>query len=121
MKTQPLAPASLARRFAVAAAILTAAAVALISLASFWLVNQQRVQALSLLQHREAAFHASVVASYLQALASRMSDVAASPILAPALVDRAGREASLTTYLNGVRQITGIPDQLLFADFEGNE
>jgi len=121
MKTQPLAPASLARRFAVAAAILTAAAVALISLASFWLVNQQRVQALSLLQHREAAFHASVVASNLQALASRMSDVADSPILATALVDSAGRETYLTPYLNGVRQINGIPVQLLFADFEGNE
>lgn len=121
MKTRPPTPTSLARRFAAAAAILTAAAIALISLASFWLVNQQRVRALHLLQHREAAFHASVVESNLQAIATRMSDVADSPILATALVDSAGRETYLMPFLNGVRQINGIPVQLMFADFEGNE
>jgi|GEM_PF-696571 len=121
MNTQPLAATSLTRRFAVAAAILTAAAVALISLASFWLVNQQRTHALALLQQKEAAFHSSVVSSNLQAIATRMSDVADSPILATALVDSAGRETYLTPYLNGVRQINGVPIQLLFTDFEGNE
>jgi PAS domain S-box-containing protein len=114
-----LSPASLTRRFARAAAILTAAAVLLISVASFWLIDQQRDQANTLLQQRELAFHTTMVANNLRALANRMADVAASPILATALVDSAGKETYLTPFLHGLRQINGIPVQVLFTDFEG--
>src|SRR6185312_5907554 len=48
-------------------------------------------------------------------------DVAASPILAAALVDSAGKETYLTPFLHGQRQINGIPLRLLFTDFEGKE
>jgi PAS domain S-box-containing protein len=114
-----IASGSLARRFARAAAILTAAAVLFISLASFWLIDRQREEANSLLQQREVAFHATSVANNLQALATRMAEVAASPILATALVDSAGKETYLAPFLHGLRQINGIPVQVLFTDFEG--
>jgi PAS domain S-box-containing protein len=114
-----LSPASLTRRFARAAAILTAAAVLLISVASFWLIDQQRDQANTLVQQRELAFHTTMVANNLRALANRMADVAGSPILATALVDSAGKETYLTPFLHGLRQINGIPVQVLFTDFEG--
>ncbi|MGB9109396.1 MAG: hypothetical protein WCC39_11995, partial [Telluria sp.] len=90
------APTGLSRRFAIAAAILTAAAMLLISIVSFWLIDRQREHANDLLQKREVTFHATTVGHNLQALATRLADVAASPILATALVDSAGKETYLT-------------------------
>ncbi len=110
---------SLSRRFAIASAILTAAAVLLVAATSLWLVNHQHASALALLEEREAAFHARTVGNTLQTLAARMDEVAVSPILATGLVDSAGRETYLAPFLNGLRQINGIPVQVLFTDFEG--
>jgi PAS domain S-box-containing protein len=116
-------PAStpLSRRFALAAAILTAAAVLLIALVSFWLIDRQRADATLVLQQREVAFHADTVGRNLSALSTRLAEVAASPILATALVDSAGKETYLVPYLHGLRQMNGIPLQLMFTDFEGKE
>jgi PAS domain S-box-containing protein len=113
------APTGLSRRFAIAAAILTAAAMLLISIVSFWLIDRERERANDLLQRREVTFHATTVGHNLQALTSRLADVAASPILATALVDSAGKETYLTPFLHGLRQMNGIPVQVLFTDFEG--
>jgi PAS domain S-box-containing protein len=110
---------SLTRRFARAAAILAGAAVLLVSLASFWLIDREREQANALLLQREVAFHSTMVSNNLQALATRMAEVANSPILATALVDSAGKETYLTPFLHGLRQINGLPVQVLFTDFEG--
>ena len=85
-------PTGLSQRFALAAAILTAAAVLLISGVSFWLIDHQRAQANALLQQREVAFHATTVGTNLDALTTRLAEVANSPILANALVDSAGKE-----------------------------
>jgi len=110
---------SLTQRFAFASAVLAAAAVLLVAAASFWLVNRQHTSALALLQQREATFQARTVADMLGTLASRMKEVADSPILATALVDSAGRETYLAPFIGGLRQIDGVPVQLLFTDFEG--
>jgi PAS domain S-box-containing protein len=112
-------PTRLSRRFAIAAAILTAAAMLLISIVSLWLIDRQRDRANDLLQQREVAFHARTVGHNLEALSTRLADVAASPILANALVDSAGKETYLTPFLHGMRQMNGIPVQVLFTDFEG--
>jgi PAS domain S-box-containing protein len=119
--TSTTPPTSLAQRFAIAAAILTAAAVLLIAGVSFWLIDHQRTQANALLQQREVAFHATTVGRNLDALVTRLAEVANSPILATALVDSAGKETYLTPFLHGLRQMNGIPLQLLFTDFEGKE
>jgi len=112
-------PTRLSRRFAIAAAILTAAAMLLISIVSLWLIDRQREHANDLLQQREVAFHARTVGHNLEALSTRLADVANSPILANALVDSAGKETYLTPFLHGMRQMNGIPVQVLFTDFEG--
>ncbi|MFC0252888.1 hybrid sensor histidine kinase/response regulator [Massilia consociata] len=114
-----LGTASLTRRFALASAILAAAAVLLATAASLWLVDRQHDAAVALLQQREAAFHARTVGNTLATLVSRMEEVADSPILATGLVDSAGRETYLAPFLGGLRQINGIPVQVLFTDFEG--
>jgi len=110
---------SLTRRFAIAAAILTAAAVLLVAAASFWLVNRQHASALTMLQQRDSAVNARTVGNTLATLAIRMKEVADSPILATGLVDSAGRETYLAPFLNSLRQVNGIPVQVLFTDFEG--
>ena len=112
---------SLSQRFALAAAILTAAAVLLITGVSFWLIDHQRARANALLQQREVSFHATTVGRNLEALTTRLAEVANSPILATALVDSAGKETYLTPFLHGLRQMNGVPLRLLFTDFEGKE
>jgi signal transduction histidine kinase/ActR/RegA family two-component response regulator len=120
MKTwATLRSGSLTRRFAFASAILAATAVLLAAAASWWLVDRQHASALALLQQREVAFKARMVGNTLATLAARMDEVAASPILATALVDSAGRETYLAPFIGGLRQIDGIPVQVLFTDFEG--
>jgi signal transduction histidine kinase/CheY-like chemotaxis protein len=121
MSSSALLPASLTRRFALVAAGLAAAAVMLTALASWWLISQQHRQALEQLAARETEFHAAAVASDLEALAGRMSEVATSTILATGLVDSAGRETYLAPFLAGIRQVNGVPIQVLFTDFEGTE
>jgi len=115
----PLHTGSLTQRFAFASAVLAAVAVLLVAAASFWMVNRQHTSAIDLLQQREVAFQARTVGDTLATLASRMDEVAGSPILATGLVDSAGRETYLAPFIGGLRQINGIPVQVLFTDFEG--
>jgi len=114
-------PASLAQRFALAAAGLAAAALVLTTLLAFWLIDGQRERALQALAERERQFRAAAVGSDLRALAERMQEIAGSTILATGLVDSAGRETYLSPFLGGIRQINGIRVQVLFTDFEGKE
>ena len=115
-----LVAGSLARRFAFSAAALAAAALLLTLLASWALVAQQHGAGLRALQKKEMDFHAANARGSLQAFATRLGEVAESAILANALVDSAGRETYLKPYLNGARQVNGVPVQLMLTDFEGN-
>ena len=115
-----LVAGSLARRFAFSAAALAAAALLLTLLASWALVAQQHGAGLHALQKKEMDFHAANARGSLHALATRLGEVAESAILANALVDSAGRETYLKPYLNGARQVNGVPVQLVLTDFEGN-
>lgn len=121
MKALRWLPASLARRFALAAAGLTVAALLTTSLVSWWLINRQHHEALQQLAARERQFRAESVGINLHALATRISEIAGSTILATGLVDSAGRETYLGPFLAGIRQINGIPVHVTFTDFEGKE
>ena len=121
MFTRTSLPTSLARRFALAAAGLAAGALLLTSLASWWLLTRQHEDAMHELAARERQFHAQTIGLNLTALATRMTEVAASTILATGLVDSAGKETYLQPFLGGIRQVNGIPVQVLFTDFEGAE
>jgi signal transduction histidine kinase/CheY-like chemotaxis protein len=114
-------PRSLARRFAIAAAGLAAAALVTTTLVSWWLIQQQHDDALRELSARERQYRATAVGSDLSELATRMSEIASSTILATGLVDSAGRETYLGPYLAGIRQINGIPIQVMLTDFQGTE
>lgn len=114
-------PSSLAHRFALVAAALAAVALVVTTLASWWLINEQHDQALKALTANERQFRAATVGADLNALASRMTEIAASTILATGLVDSIGRETYLGPFLDSIRQINGIPVQVMFTDFQGSE
>ena len=121
MLTKSSFPTSLARRFALASAGLAAAALLLTSLASWWLLTRQHEDAMNELAARERQFHSQTIGLNLSALAARMTEVASSTILATGLVDSAGKESYLHPFLAGIKQVNGIPVQVLFTDFEGAE
>jgi diguanylate cyclase (GGDEF)-like protein len=110
---------SLTRRFTLALAAIGAAALFLIATASWWLVGREHADAVHLLLQKELDYNAKIVSSNLQAISSHLADVADSSILAAGLVDTAGRQTYLTPYLDGIRQINGIPIHILFTDFTG--
>ena len=114
-------PASLAGRFALASAGLAAVAVLLISVASWWLLNRQHERAAEALATHERQARAAALGADLRALTARMSEIAGSTLLATGLVDSAGRETYLAPFLQGIRQVNGIPVQVLFTDFQGRE
>ena len=114
-------PTSLTRRFALAAAGLAAGTLLLTSLASWWLLTRQHEDAMSELAARERQFYSQTIGLNLTALVARMTEVAGSTILATGLVDSAGKETYLQPFLEGIRQVNGIPVEVLFTDFEGTE
>jgi signal transduction histidine kinase/ActR/RegA family two-component response regulator len=114
-------PSSLARRFALSTAGLATGALLLTFVATWWLIDRQHEQQLKQLATKEREFHAAAVGSQLHELAGRMSEVAGSTILATALVDKAGRETYLHPFLAGIRQVNGVPVQVLLTDFDGKE
>jgi signal transduction histidine kinase/ActR/RegA family two-component response regulator len=114
-------PASLAGRFAFASAGLAAVALLLISVGSWWLLNQQQQRAAQALAAHERQARAAALGADLRALTGRMAEIASSTLLATGLVDSAGRETYLTPFLQGIRQVNGIPVQVLFTDFQGRE
>ena len=121
MLTRSSLPSSLARRFALAAAGLAAGALLLTSLTSWWLLTRQHEDAMHELAARERQFHAQTIGLNLTALATRMTEVASSTILSTGLVDRTGKEIYLLPFLAGIRQVNGIPIQVLFTDYAGGE
>jgi signal transduction histidine kinase/ActR/RegA family two-component response regulator len=114
-------PRSLASRFALASAGLAAIAVLLVTVVSSVLSARQQAQAEQSVRVLERHFNAERVGAALEELSNRMVELAASTILATGLVDSAGRETYLVPYLNGVRQVDGVPVRVLFTDFQGQE
>ena len=115
-------PSSLARRFALATAGLATLALLVTFTASWWLIDRQHEQQLTQLATKEREFHAAAAGSQLQELAVRMSEIAANPMLASAVAaSSAGRESRLGPYLAALRQVNGVPVQVIVTDADGAE
>jgi len=121
MRLKSYLPTSLTRRFALGAAGLAAGVLLLTALASWWLLTRQHNEATRELDTRERQFHAQTVSLNLASLATRMTEVAGSTILATGLMDSAGKEIYLRPFLESIRQVNGMAVQVLFTDFEGEE
>lgn len=112
---------SLARQFAGLTATLAAAAILLISGASWLWIDRLQQDAARLLAQREANAHANQVRDTLVAIYQRLREIAAGPLLQSALTDSVGREAYLAPYLGGVQSVNGVRVELLLVDFQGGE
>ena len=100
---------------------LAVGALLLTAMASWWLLTRQHEDAMSELAARERQFYSQTIGLNLTAVATRMTEIAGSTILATGLVDSAGKETYLQPFLDGIKQVNGIPVQVLFTDFEGVE
>ncbi|NEX59626.1 PAS domain-containing hybrid sensor histidine kinase/response regulator [Noviherbaspirillum galbum] len=121
MKTGPLQQPSLARTFAASAAVMTAMALLVTAIMSFWIVNRERESANLVIARNQANFNADRVGQLLKILSDRVEEIAINPIMANGLIDSTGREAYLVPYLQAQQNINGAPVGILFTDFEGNE
>ncbi len=118
--TKPLL-VSLARRFALMAALLVGIAMAGVAGASWWLINQEHAASLRSLQKKDAEAQATSVSHNLHAIAGRMSELAKSSLIANALFDSPDKARLLIPYLQGISDIHGVPVAIVFTDFEGRE
>lgn len=110
---------SLARRFALTAALLAALAMLTVSGASWWLIHQQHSESMRSLLEKDAGMQATLVGNSLHGIVSRISEVANSSLITTALVDSAGKELYLAPFLRGIQRIQGVPVEIVFTDFEG--
>ncbi len=110
---------SLERRFATASAWLAAATLVLMALMAWAWAERLHRQSLRQLAERDLQWHAARVADALEHVASRLQEVAASPLLQTALTDSAARVSYLQPYLESIRAVDGIPIHVAVVDFEG--
>ena len=66
---------------------------------------------------RERQFHAQTIGLNLTALATRMTEVAGSTMLATGRLDSVDSAAYLQPFLADIRQVNGIPVEVLFTDY----
>jgi|GEM_PF-4878916 len=119
MRRRP--PVSLAQRFALVAAALAGIALLVVSGTALWVIADQHDASLKRLLRKDAELQAALVSTSLHGVASRMSEIANSSMIANALIDSAGKEGYLVPFLNGIQRIQGIPVSILFTDFSGEE
>jgi len=112
---------SLTERFTRASAMLALTTLLLTALASWLLAKTQNDAAEQALVRKEAAHSAAMVATMIDGVASRMSELAEGSLLASALADSSGRESYLHPYLSSIHHVNAVPVSILFTDFMGRE
>ncbi len=114
-------PHSLSRQIAATTSLIIVAFVLCVAGASWWLLHRQQVAAAHELTGKQVELVATRTAARLSNIQEQMQKAARSSLISTALVDTVGKDAYLVPYLQGFRQIDGIPVAVLFADFEGKE
>lgn len=116
-----VATKSLTKRIASYTTLLVVSFVLAIGSLSFFLLRYEQQAGYQAIQAKEADTQANLVAARFRTIHDQLDKAARSSMIATALVDSAGKDAYLVPYLQGFRQIDGIPVALVFTDFEGQE
>ncbi|MGE5506815.1 MAG: hybrid sensor histidine kinase/response regulator, partial [Actinomycetota bacterium] len=111
---------TLGQRFAAVSAGLAGLAILVIGLTAWTLASQELERHHRSSLRQEGSLVAERVGGQLRAMAASMEALSRNSLLANALVDTFGKETYLLPFLSSVRQVDGIPVDILFADFEGN-
>lgn len=88
---------------------------------STWLIKNEQDAAFKTIRTKNLEVRAERIASQINTIHEQIGNAANSSLIATALVDSVGKEAYLVPYLQGFRQIQGVPIALVFTDFEGKE
>ena len=112
---------SLARRFAYAAAGMAGIAMLAIVVMSMWLIHHEHAASVKSLLKKETDLQALAVSDNLGDMASRMSELAKSNLIANSLLDITDRNKVLIPYLSRIQDIQGKQVDILFTDFQGGE
>ncbi len=89
--------------------------------ASWRMISQNHEDSLRKLLEKDVELQTTTISSTLGEIATRMSELANSRLVASALIDSSGKETYLAPYLRGIQRINGIPVDLLLVDFQGRE
>lgn len=116
-----VASKSLTKRIGIYTTLLVVGFVLAIGSLSFFLLRYEQQAGYQALLAKEADTQANLVTARFRAIHDQLDKAAHSSMIATALVDSAGKDAYLVPYLQGFRQIDGIPVALVFTDFEGKE
>lgn len=85
------------------------------------LIKNEQDAAFKTIRTKNLEVKAERIASQISTIYDQIGNAAESSLIATALVDSVGKEAYLVPYLQGFRQIQGVPIALVFTDFEGKE
>lgn len=88
---------------------------------STWLIKNEQDTAFQTIRTKNLEVKAERIAGQINTIYEQIGNAANSSLIATALVDSVGKEAYLVPYLQGFRQIQGVPIALVFTDFEGKE
>lgn len=116
-----VATKSLTQRISRYTTLLVVAFVLAIGTLAFFLLRHEQQAGYQAILAKEADAQANLVATRIRTINDQLDKAAHSSMIATALVDSAGKDAYLTPYLQGFRQIDGIPVAIVFTDFEGKE
>lgn len=117
----PCPTVSLAQRIERLTMLLLMTFVLVLGSLSWMLISHQQDRAYQLLIDKELELQVGRVSTLLRTIHDAFQQMARSSLISTALVDSAGKDAYLVPYLQGFRQLDGIPLELVFVDFEGKE
>ncbi len=112
---------SLATRFATVAALLAILTMVAITGSSWWMINRQNEVSIHSLLEKDVELQTARISGVLRGINARMSDLPSNPLIKNSLFDPTDKERYLIPFLNGIQQVSDMPIDILFTDFEGRE
>ena len=110
---------SLALRFSLVAALLSSLMILVVGGASWTLLVRQVDSQTRINMQKDAVSEAQRIGGIITFISSTISSLSESSLIANAMVDSAGKETYLIPFMRGMRQIQGIPVDIVFTDYAG--
>lgn len=110
---------SLSLRFSLVAALLSGLMILAVGGASWTLLVRQIETQARFNMQRDAAAEAQRIGGIVTFISSTIASLSENSLIANALVDSAGRATYLIPFLHGMRQIQGIPVDIVLTDYAG--
>ncbi|KIL99612.1 Phytochrome two-component sensor histidine kinase Cyanobacterial phytochrome B [Paramagnetospirillum magnetotacticum MS-1] len=110
---------SLSLRISLVAALLSGLVILVVGGTAWTLLLRQVETQTRLNMERDASDEAQRIGGIITFITSSIASLSENSLIANALVDSAGKETYLIPFLRGMRQIQGIPVDIVFTDYAG--